>query len=153
MVEFVGRGGLVSDLCGEKLTEAFVEDALGDEPGFAMVAPVADASGYALFLDAAQSDDRSAASRAHAVEQRLTANPQYAYARRLGQLAPLKAVRVVDPLSRYCDRCTARGQRVGEIKPAALRREADWEMVMLGPAGRPATPDTGRMTRTTEGCL
>ncbi len=153
MIEFVGRGGLVSDLCGEKLGEAFVHGALGDEPGFAMVAPTTDAAGYALFLDASLWDERSATARARVLEDRLTGNPHYAYARRLGQLAPLEAIRVVDPLSRYYDACLARGQRVGEIKPPVLRIETDWESILRSPGDAGAGLDAHRVTHSTEDCL
>lgn len=132
MIEFVGRGRLVSDLCGEKLADAFVSTALGDEPGFAMLAPAAGSPGYVVFLDASQFDARSAASRAETIEKRLADNPHYAHARRLGQLSGLKAVRVVDPLGRYYEACMARGQRIGEIKPAGLRTEPGWEAIMDG---------------------
>jgi hypothetical protein len=153
MIEFVGRGGLVSDLCGEKLAEAFVHEVLGDEPGFAMVAPTTDAAGYALFLDASRWDERSATARARALEDRLTGNPHYAYARRLGQLAPLKAVRVLDPLSRYYEACLARGQRVGEIKPPVLRSETDWDSVLRGRGHVGTGLDAHRVTHRTEDCL
>lgn len=132
MFEFVGRGRLVSDLCGEKLADAFVSTALGDEPGFAMLAPASCGRGYVVFLDASRFDAGSATSRAQTIEKRLADNPHYAHARRLGQLSELKAVRVVDPLGRYYDACMARGQRIGEIKPAALRTEPDWEAIMDG---------------------
>ena len=120
----------MSDLCGEKLSEAFVQAAIGDDPGFAMLAPLADGRGYAVFLDAERCDHETAALRADRIERRLGENPHDAHARRLGQLAPLQAIRVADPMPKYYQMCMDRGQRIGEIKPAALRTESCWEEIL-----------------------
>lgn len=141
MLEFVGRGGLVSDLVGEKLADDFVEGALGVSPGFAMLAPLLEPSPrYALFLDA-DTDADDARSRAGRVDARLAQNPHYLYARRLGQLAGVTPIRVPDLQRRYQDSCLARGQRLSDIKPPALRPESDW-IERLGLA----TPEPGRAT-------
>lgn len=76
--EFVGRKGVVSDLVGEKLTEPFVARCLENVRGYLFP----EGRGYVV------------ASETHvdldAIEQKLCENPQYAYARSLGQLAPLR---------------------------------------------------------------
>jgi hypothetical protein len=105
-LEFAGRGDLVSDLVGEKLTEPFVAACLHDVRGFLM--PAGD--GYVLASEELVDVDE--------VERRLCRNPQYAYARRLGQLAPLRAVR--GSFDDYAAAQMKRGARLGDVKPVAL---------------------------------
>ncbi len=128
-LEFIGRAGGGSDLCGEKLTEAFVGDALHALGlRFAMLAPSAVAPlGYVLLLDAAETGARDAAQFAGRVDDALAANPQYAYARRLQQLAPVRSLRCNHPVARWMDLCRLRGQRLGDIKPAALCLVDGWQ--------------------------
>ena len=124
-VEFIGRSGLVSDLVGEKLSEAFVADCLKGIEGFAMLAPALEPRPhYHLYVEIADS------TLLEQVEQALQGNPQYAYARALGQLAPLRVVTVKQPLQRYQTWAMQRGQRLGDIKPPSLRSEPDWERHM-----------------------
>jgi len=125
-LEFLGRGALTSDLVGEKLADDFVQRALGDAPGFAMLAPsLSPDCHYKLFLDASV-DPATARARADSVDRRLCDNPHYGYARQLGQLGPVAAVRIESAMERYQAECLARGQRLGDIKPPALRPEDDW---------------------------
>ena len=128
-LEFVGRAGVASDLCGEKLTEDFVGGALlGLGVRFAMLAPSAPPTrGYVLLLDAAEVGADGASRLAALADTALAANPQYAYARELGQLAPVRGLRCVNPAARWLDLCRQRGQRLGDIKPAALCVIEGWE--------------------------
>ncbi|MDR1968979.1 MAG: GH3 auxin-responsive promoter family protein, partial [Burkholderiaceae bacterium] len=122
VLDFLGRAGLVSDLVGEKLSEAFVADCLPADSGFCMLIPqTAPEPRYLLIADA-----DAAPCSAEAVEQRLLRNPQYRYARELGQLQALRALPVRRPLDAYLRRMTRQGIRLGDIKPVALRPEADW---------------------------
>ena len=116
--EFVGRGGLVSDLVGEKLTEPFVATCLESIPGFRLLVP--DENGYVLVAEAGTPVD------VDAVEQRLCANPQYAYARRLGQLNALRLMPIPRLFDRYAQAHVEQGVRLGDVKPAALRSERAW---------------------------
>ena len=50
----------------------------------------------------------------------------YRYARELGQLGPLRVLRVSGGARRYEARCIALGQRAGDIKPADLHRQPGW---------------------------
>jgi hypothetical protein len=118
ILTFVSRGGLVSDLVGEKLTEPFVADCLDGLPGFRLLVPDGQRTGYVLIAETDVSLDD--------VEQRLRRNPQYAYARRLGQLQPLRLLRVAKLFERYTDAQIKRGVRLGDVKPAVLRNERDW---------------------------
>jgi hypothetical protein len=54
-------------------------------------------------------------------------NPQYLYARRLGQLGPVQPRLIPEPLKRYVQSALGHGQRLGNVKPPVLRVETDWE--------------------------
>jgi len=108
--EFIGRGNLVSDLVGEKLAEPFVSSCLEPVAGFRYLAP--DGDGYVLHTETHIDVDQ--------IEQRLCENPQYAYARKLGQLRPLRLNTLDHLYDRYVDAQLARGARLGDIKPVAL---------------------------------
>ncbi len=118
-IDFLGRQNVVSDLCGEKLSEAFVsvifEDLAAD--GFSLLAP--DSAGYTLYS--------SSDIDADAFERRLAENPQYAWAVQIGQLRPVRLVRVSDQAAAvYLDVRRSRGQKLGDIKPAALDTWTGW---------------------------
>jgi hypothetical protein len=145
-VEFIGRDSTNSDLVGEKLTEAFAARCLADIAGFAMLVPdpdgrkdlageksplphggdspgAADASRprYVLICEQPPSP-----GQVEAVERNLQANPQYAYARKLGQLASLHLLVRPLALSIVERAMVERGARLGDIKPVALRTEPFW---------------------------
>ncbi|HXA19004.1 MAG TPA: GH3 auxin-responsive promoter family protein [Thermoanaerobaculia bacterium] len=120
VLEFAGRGNAVSDLVGEKLTEPFVAACLEDVPGFRLLVPASDSDGYVLLADA------DATISIDDVERRLCGNPQYAYARRLGQLAALRLMPVSRLYDRYARIQAEQGVRLGDVKPATLRNEPAW---------------------------
>jgi hypothetical protein len=124
MLEFLGRVAAV-DLCGEKLTEAFIIQALAPFGlKFALLSPVLQGkAGYALIVDAAEVRPEKVADLAQDAERALAANPQYALARRLYQLAPLAVVRRERPLDAWMRGRLGRGQRLGDIKPPVLSHE------------------------------
>lgn len=143
LLEFVGRSSAVSDLCGEKLHEQFVQQVtervlahVGAPISFAMVAPEwGRPPAYVLFLEAGECGRPGAAmaplhsvdaALAQALDAELCASPHYAYCRRLGQLGPVRVVRVREGSRRYLDRCVVLGQRAGDVKPAALHRQTGW---------------------------
>ncbi|MGE0481894.1 MAG: GH3 auxin-responsive promoter family protein [Phycisphaerae bacterium] len=160
-LRFLGRGGLASDRFGEKLAESFVarvlRTLLADErPAFAMLAPEQSAAGwrYVLYLEPAAPPDRDppdaarrsdaacdtvaaphahAASRAARLEALLAENPHYRYCRHLGQLQSAD-VCLVPPRAyeRYTAHCQSFGQRLGDIKPAALSVRDGWRPVLVG---------------------
>jgi len=132
-IAFVGRSDRVSDRFGEKLSDGFVTGVLGRifasaaPPRFVMLAPETTASGVAYTLlvepDGPLPDDLEAS-----LERALRQNPHYAWCVDLGQLRPARIVRVGPHADRaYLDACVARGQRLGDIKPAALHRDEGWE--------------------------
>jgi hypothetical protein len=127
LLEFIGRGDLASDLCGEKLTEDFVAKALTPlRLQFAMLSPARHDRRYLLLLDAHEAGDESRAAAARRVERALRENPQYSYARSIGQLGAVRAVACERPLEKWIARGVARGQRLADIKLPALAPDAEW---------------------------
>lgn len=123
VLRFVGRQGLTSDLVGEKLTEPFVAACLHDLTGFRMLIPITQGKPrYVLILDQAHDIERIA----ERVENRLSENPQYAYARRIGQLDALSVLHVEQPLASWMRRKSQNGIRLGDIKVPCLCAETDW---------------------------
>ncbi|MFB1483433.1 GH3 auxin-responsive promoter family protein [Corallococcus sp. RDP092CA] len=127
-LRFLGRADAVSDLVGEKLSAARVgavlDAALGPtRPAFAMLAPEwGTPPAYRLFLETDQPIDAMATT----VERALCEGHHYRYARELGQLGPVRAVRVTQGPRRYEARCIQLGQRAGDIKPVDLHRQPGW---------------------------
>ncbi|QRK10381.1 GH3 auxin-responsive promoter family protein [Archangium violaceum] len=136
-LRFMGRADSVSDLVGEKLAATRVSTVLesllpgvlgGQRPAFAMVAPEWEPlapPAYRLFLETDASDARLEEA-AHALDRALREGFHYRYARELGQLGPVRAIRVTEGTRRYEARCIALGQRAGDIKPTDLHRQAGW---------------------------
>jgi hypothetical protein len=121
ILEFIGRDSLVSDLVGEKLTETFVSGCLEAMKGVAMLVPDFSNPGYVLICG-----QEPGAGDLAALENRLDANPQYAYAKKLGQLAPIRALLHKNPYSVIERAMVNRNVRLGDVKPVALRSEAFW---------------------------
>jgi len=122
-LRFVGRAR-VSDLRGEKLSEAFVADVLRDlwtvaeRPSFATLRPrdLNGAAGYELLVsDETGSSGVELGSRLDAA---LAANPHYALARRLGQLSPVSVVLVAGDAP--VESLRAFRGRIGDAKPRVL---------------------------------
>lgn len=124
---FLGRRGLTSDLVGEKLSDPFVAECLTGIPGFRMLAADPAAPGYVLILETGHGNENCG----DMVEQALQTNPHYAYARRIGQLMPLRVIKVDAPLARYTRRALAEGARLGDVKPPNLRPEPGWPEFFL----------------------
>jgi len=128
--EFAGRAGVVSDLVGEKLTEPFVARCLRDVAGF--LAP--DGNGYRLVTEVPVDVVE--------IERRLCENPQYAYARRLGQLAPLRLTR--GSWDAHAAAQMERGARLGDVKPIVILSRED------GEGSRDAQPEILRFAQDDE---
>jgi hypothetical protein len=118
-LEFIGRAGIATDIVGEKLSEDFVTAALDNVGGAACLAARATATPfYELLVDAEAGADLG--PHAARIEERLRANPQYAYARELGQLGPVAPRAVERLLDRYTQVQAQRGCRLADIKPPVL---------------------------------
>ena len=132
-LEFIGKSDNVVDHRGEKLSEDFALacinetlDELAIRARFAMLAPdlAVDPPGYTLYIESAT--DLPAALR-DTLEQKLQRGYHYALCRRLGQLRPAGVCRVRGPaFDAYTQALTARGMRLGDIKPTPLSRYGDW---------------------------
>ncbi len=138
-LRFVGRMGHVSDLRGEKLSEAFVAEAIrslwtdGPMPVYAALCAMErdGAASYELRLSedvlTTRSGGRGAAALLEALAERLEsalqANPHYALARRLGQLHPLRVLPV--PVDAAGAELTSFAGRLGDAKPRVLLRLGD----------------------------
>ncbi len=134
----------------------------GIRPAFWIVAPERDGTGggfYVFFVELssarpgasparpgtpparpgappAQTDAPAAENLLHAargIEERLRENPQYEYCIRLGQLRPLKVFLIEDAgAEAYLRFCVKQGQRLGDVKPAALMMKAVGEKAFNG---------------------
>ena len=133
VVRFAGRMH-VADWCGEKLHEAqaarVIESAFTARrltPSFAMLA--CDTSGevphYVLYVEAAASEDELGGIGA-SIEDALDENFHYRYARRLGQLGPLRVFAARHAAASYLAACIDRGQRAGDVKCHALDPRDGW---------------------------
>jgi GH3 auxin-responsive promoter len=99
---------------------------LAPQTSFALLAPESDGqlARYVLYIAAPEAP---ASPLAAAVESELAANPQYAHCVRLGQLQPVTVERVdASAGTRYLQRLREQGQRLGNIKPAALSPLTGW---------------------------
>ena len=117
-LEFIGRS-LVCDLVGEKLEDAFVARCLQALDRDALLVPDFRHPGYALIGDVSP-------PAVAETERRLCANPQYAYARAIGQLQPLRSIAHPHPNARAEEILLQRGASPGALKAMALRPEAFW---------------------------
>lgn len=153
VLRLLGRGALASDLVGEKLDEAFVAQALAPLPGWAFLVPNARGDGYCLVTDqpeAARAAPPWSPAGLAAMDERLQANPHYAHARRMRQLAPLALCPARPGLvERHARAQLARGTRLADAKPLALLPGGDWIEPLEPPPGAalccaPAPADAAR---------
>ncbi len=125
LLRFVGRTGVVSDHCGEKLTPDAVELWLPTRAGPCFVA--FEAGGYVLYGEG----DLSEAVREG--ESVLGHYYHYRLCRQLGQLKPLRAFQIEENAwEAFYARMESLGRRRGEVKPLALRLEEDWSRHLPG---------------------
>lgn len=116
-LEFRGRSGLVGDLVGEKLDEAFAASVLSTLGVPAALVARPDGPVWELWLDDGTIDPIAAALR---VDVALRVNPQWAYARDLGQLAPLVGLARPGFLAARAETRARAGHRLAVEKPSAI---------------------------------
>jgi hypothetical protein len=141
LVRFLGKSDRVCDLVGEKLGEAHVRGVLERvfaradiAPTFALLVPAVAERPFRYRLYAELEDDQRGNPRAErlasALESGLGENPHYRYAVALGQLRPVEVRLLEGPPGTawpiYEGRCLARGQKLGNIKPAVLDSWTGW---------------------------
>jgi len=148
LIRFVGRQSKVVDICGEKLHEDFICQRVARlllehelHPAFWMMAPEcppATQPFYALFIQfeagAAPARDRLAILGT-ALDEALQESYHYEYSRRLGQLERCRLFLIAPASSgyhTYVTVCAGLGQRLGEIKPAALHAYPHWSERFTG---------------------
>lgn len=148
LLRFVGRQSKVVDICGEKLNEAFVRATIEDtlakhclNVAFWMMAPQwpDDARPfYTLFIqfDAGTPvDEEQLQCLSREIDEAMEASYHYEYARRLGQLDPCRLFIIApecDASHTYLAVCASKGQRLGDIKPAALHAYQGWAREFVG---------------------
>jgi hypothetical protein len=139
---FVGRGGATSDLVGEKLAEPFVASVLLriGRPA-CLIAMPSPRPCYELLVEA--SSESFAAAIAHTVDQNLNVNPQYAYARALGQLGAVRGRAVSDLVTAFNRACTEAGMRLGDVKPPTLVANPIIATALLAPNSNDAASIPG----------
>jgi hypothetical protein len=130
-LRFVGRSGNVSDLFGEKISEAFAASAIQEtlalfavKPRFVLLAPEEHEAGwrYTLYTEGVLPDDA-----AKTLDRALRQNPHYSLCRDLGQLQPAGLFSIMrNGYEMFASRLVSEGQRLGDIKPTALSRRAGW---------------------------
>ncbi len=132
VLEFIGKDDCVSDLRGEKLNAIFVAKVLEEfeccrSAAFAMVAPCdRGIPGYILFLESGHCETELASR----LDEKLGANPHYAYCRRLGQLAEPRVFTIQQGAREaFLKHCEALGQRAG-------KRQNDGSCQQTGRVGR-----------------
>jgi hypothetical protein len=136
LIRFVGRDGSVSDWFGEKLNDAHVERvfdrvfaSFDARPLFTMLACDTDAPpGYVLYIETEESNDLLTRA-AGEIDAGLRDNFHYDYARRLGQLACVRAVRVRNGANAYWNDAIRKGQKPGDVKVPALHRRNGWSRI------------------------
>jgi hypothetical protein len=141
LIRFLGKENNVVDLRGEKLEEGFargcVDAAFGNggvRSTFSMLAPHHCEAGlsYVLFV---QFPGETQERLGEELEALLRASFHYDYCRRLGQLGPCRVFAIdpaADAQSVFLATRTRLGQRLGDIKPAALDRYDGWAAVFPG---------------------
>ena len=128
---FLGRAGNISDLCGEKLSENFVAQAiqtatanLPSPPRFALLAPDRGPLGscYTFYVEGDVPIEIG-----KRLEELLCENLHYAWCRKLGQLKPSRIFRIQKGgYETFMIQGQLNGKRLGDIKPGVLSLENDW---------------------------
>lgn len=119
VLRFIGRDGIQSDLVGEKLTEEFVSSCLSFIEGFTMLLPCREKKSYYCLL-VEKISYTAYSDIAERVDQQLSKNPHYAYARKIGQLGKVIVHTIEQPSDKYLQVMINNGMRMGDIKIPTL---------------------------------
>jgi hypothetical protein len=136
---FVSREGLVSDLFGEKLHVAFVEQVihrviaqLNMHPSFLLLAPVADeqyGTSYTLFIESDLIPNPE--TLRELLENGLAENFHYAHCRKLGQLSPARLFHICKNSTSaeaiYLAAVLNDKIKLGDVKMSLLDGHLGWE--------------------------
>jgi hypothetical protein len=126
-LRFCGRAGVTVDMCGEKLSEAFVASCLEriSVPSYALLAARTTPRPHYQLLVEACSDNPLDGAIAERLDRALTANPQYEYARRIGQLDFVRLKSIDDLYGRWKRHRMQSGASIAGMKAPVLLREVD----------------------------
>ena len=132
-IRFSGKLDKTSDLCGEKLTAGMVDQAFvtassktGIQLDFALLAPVeGEPPFYEAYIESS-ADDGKLEQLARCLEDELLNSYHYKYCRDLGQLGPVRVMRVQDGWQTFESTLIGYGQRSGNIKPVHLDARTTW---------------------------
>ncbi len=137
-VRFMGKLDSVSDLVGEKISNAQVTEGLkrgceqlGVQLRFALLAPCSgERPGYVLYAEPEHRNDLPMLPAIAAeLDGYLAQGHGYGYAKRLGQLGPVRVVAVSDGWRRYVASRSSLGGKLGEVKPTSLDARFDGSTV------------------------
>ena len=81
---------------------------------------------YVLLLDADEVVGHDPAELSVQIDAALERNPQYAYARSMGQLGALRPVLCHRPMDSFQADALSQGRRLGDVKPPALYTAREW---------------------------
>jgi hypothetical protein len=135
-LKFLERTGGVSDRFGEKLSETFVnqvlDNLLGRDQGirFVLLAPEQNSGGfcYTLYLEGTVTEGLGIR-----LDEKLSDNPHYKYARRLGQLQVPRIFQIErNGYESFAGRLAGKGTRLGDIKPTKLSKLEGWRLFFEG---------------------
>lgn len=144
--EFVGRENSVSDICGEKLNEYYVSQAISNliksykiKQSFCMVAPeIEEISStekkvyYVMFLEVIEKVEKKVLINfINEFEKFLCENFHYDYCRKLNQLGNIKLFLIdkknaVNGLEIFYKSLREQGMKEGNIKPSVLSSKTGW---------------------------
>lgn len=124
-LEFIGKIDSYSDLCGEKLSESFINDCFNkigvDLDGTIFFSPKrSDKPGYVLRYDQTKYTKAKISEIVTKLEKCLSQNPHYHYARNLNQLAPISSCPSLNLLNLFYEKGIKAGKRFGDIKLSFL---------------------------------
>jgi hypothetical protein len=122
---FEGRGGVFSDMVGEKISDIFAGHVLKNIPcGVMLKAAVHPSPHYEIWFDSL--DTELISTLTHHIDDELKRNPQYAYARAMGQLKEPRGFS--KPKFWFVSNATR--QRLGDVKPIQLMPLQSWSIAL-----------------------
>lgn len=137
-LEFIGKKDNVSDYFGEKINELHVKSIIekfniDNLSTFYLFAPKKnnDKLFYALYIESKDLITKQELEKLEAgIEKELLKNFHYKYCRDLNQLQAFKVFCIkedISALDKYLQICTARGLKLGDIKPTFFSNQCAWD--------------------------
>lgn len=121
LLSFKGRENNTSDYFGEKLSEGFVQNILDKfnikkTSNFYMFCPrkTENEFCYVLYVEISNKDKLRRLETE--IEDELSKNFHYKYARELGQISSFKIIEIENGMKQYINFCIQNGQKLGDIK-------------------------------------